>query len=211
MDNNYVPFVRSSQFSTVQTNDDHFRRQVYIGIIDRIIQEFDTRFDEVNIELLSCMTVLNPSNSFASVDAHKVRRLAEFYHNGFSSSDLLRLEMQLDNYIDDMRREDSFQDINNLIDHSVELVETNNHNIYDLVYLLFKLVLILPVATTSIERTFSMMNFANNRLRNRMDDDLLDYCLVTFVERNIFLNIKEEDIINSFMVIRRHRLDMSKK
>jgi hypothetical protein len=124
---------------------------------------------------------------------------------------LLRLEMQLDNYIDDMRREDSFQDINNLFNHSVEFVETNNHNIYNLVYLLFKLVLILPVATTSIERTFSTMNFAKNRLRNRMDDDLLDYCLVTFVERNIFLNIKEEDIINSFMVIRRHRLDMSKK
>jgi hypothetical protein len=70
MDGNYMSFVRSSQFSIVQTNDDHFRRQVYIGIIDRIIQELDTRFDEVNMELLSCMTVLNPSNSFASVDVH---------------------------------------------------------------------------------------------------------------------------------------------
>jgi hypothetical protein len=26
MDDNYVPFGRSSRFSTVQTNDDHFRR-----------------------------------------------------------------------------------------------------------------------------------------------------------------------------------------
>jgi hypothetical protein len=42
MDDNYVPFGRSSQFSVVQTNDDHFRRQVYIGIIDGISQEFDT-------------------------------------------------------------------------------------------------------------------------------------------------------------------------
>jgi hypothetical protein len=119
--------------------------------------------------------------------------------------------MQLDNYIDDMRREDNFQGIHNLIDHSVELVETNRHNIYNLIYLLFKLVLILPVATTSVKRTFSMMNFVKNRLRNRMNDGLLDDCLITFVERNIFLNIKKEDIINSFMVIKRHRLDMSKK
>jgi hypothetical protein len=59
MDGNYVPFERSSQFSTVQTNDDHFRRQVYIGIIDRISQELDTRFDEVNMELFSCMTTLH--------------------------------------------------------------------------------------------------------------------------------------------------------
>jgi hypothetical protein len=40
------------------------------------------------MELLSCMTALNPSNSFASFDAHKVRSLGEFYPNDFSSSDL---------------------------------------------------------------------------------------------------------------------------
>jgi hypothetical protein len=56
------------------------------------------------MELLSCMAVLNPSNSFALFDAHKVRRLAKFNPNDFSSSDLLRLEIQFDNYIDDMRK-----------------------------------------------------------------------------------------------------------
>jgi hypothetical protein len=203
MDDNYVPFGKSSRFSAVQTNDDHFRRQVYIDIIDQISRELDTRFDEVNMELLSCMTALNPSNSFALFDAHRVRRLAEFYPNNFSSSDLLRLEMQLDNSIDDMRREDSFQGINNLVDLSVKLVQTNRHNVYDLVYLLLKLILILPVATISVERAFSTMNFVKNRLRNRMNDGLLDDCLVTFIERDDFLNVKEEDIINCFMTIRR--------
>jgi hypothetical protein len=49
----------------------------------------------------------------------------------------------------------------------VKLVQTNRHNVYDLVYLLLKLVLILPVVTTSVERVFSM-NFV--KLRNRMSD-----------------------------------------
>jgi hypothetical protein len=62
-----VPFGRSSRFCAIQTNDDHFRRQVYIGIIDRIIQELDTRFDEVNMELLSCIIALNPLNSFCFI------------------------------------------------------------------------------------------------------------------------------------------------
>jgi hypothetical protein len=73
---------------------------------------------------------------------------------------LLRHEIQLDNYIDDMRREGIFQGINNLVDLSVKLVKTNRHNVYVLVYLLLKLVLILPVATTSVERAFSMMNLS---------------------------------------------------
>jgi hypothetical protein len=35
-----------------------------------------------------------------------------------------------------------------------------------------------------------------------MNAGLLDDCLVTFIERVIFLNAKEEDIMNSFMIIR---------
>jgi hypothetical protein len=92
----------------------------------------------------------------------------------------------------------------------MKLVETNRHNIYDLVYLLLKLVLILPVATTSVKRAFSMMNFINNRLRNRMNDGLLNDCLVTFIERDILLNMEEEDIISSFIPIRQRRPEMKK-
>jgi len=83
MEGNYVPFGRSRRFVQNQTNDDHFRREVYIGVIDKISQELDSRFDEVNMELLSCMSALNPSNSFASFYAQKVRRLAEFYPKTF--------------------------------------------------------------------------------------------------------------------------------
>jgi hypothetical protein len=92
----------------------------------------------------------------------------------------------------------------------VKLVKINRHNVYDLVYLLLKLVLILLVATTSVERAFLTMNFVKNRLRNRMNDDLLDDYLITFIEQDIFLNVKE-DIINSFMAIRRRRPNKNKK
>src|SRR6266540_831897 len=81
MDDNYVPYGKSARYARNQTNDDHFRREVYIGVIDQISQELDNRFDEVNMELLSCMSAFNPSDSFASFDAQKVHRLAEFYPN----------------------------------------------------------------------------------------------------------------------------------
>ena len=72
MDGNYKPYGRSSRFVHNQTNDEHFRREVYIGVIDQISLELESRFNEVNMELLSCMSALDPSNSFASFDAHKV-------------------------------------------------------------------------------------------------------------------------------------------
>jgi hypothetical protein len=40
-----------------------------------------------------------------------------------------------------------------------------------------------------------------------MGDSLLDDCLVTFIKRDIFLQLSEEEIINTFMAIRRRGPD----
>jgi hypothetical protein len=47
---------------------------------------------------------------------------------------------------------------------------------------------------TSVERIFSTMNFVKNSLRNRIND-LLDDCLVIFIERDVFSNVKKEAIL----------------
>ena len=44
-----------------------------------------------------------------------------------------------------------------------------------------------------------------------MCDDLLDDCLVTFIERVVFFKVDEEDKMNNFMAIRRRRPDKKKK
>jgi hypothetical protein len=174
-------------------------------VIDKISQELDHRFDEINMELLSCMSAFNPSDSFSAFDAHKVHRLANFYLDDIKGNDLLKLELQLDNYIDDVRQEDSFKGLYNLLDLSVKLVETKRHKVHDKVYLLLKSVLLLPVATASVERTFSALASVKNKKRNKLGDDILDDCLVTFIEHGIFLKVDEDDIIKTFMAVRKRR------
>ena len=44
-----------------------------------------------------------------------------------------------------------------------------------------------------------------------MGDELLDDCIVTFIKQDVFLKMEEEDIINTFTVIRRRRPDKKKK
>ena len=66
--------------------------------------------------------------------------------NNFFNSDLIKFKLQLDNYIDDIKHEDSFKGLTNLDDLSV-LVQIGRHKIYDMVYNLLKLLLFLPVAT----------------------------------------------------------------
>ena len=60
------------------------------------------------------------------------------------------------------------------------------------------LTLILPVATTIIERVFLAMNIIKNRLRNQIGDQWMNDCLVTYIEKDIFKTIKCEEIIQRF-------------
>jgi hypothetical protein len=46
--------------------------------------------------------------------------------------------------------------------------------VFEMVFLLLKLILLLPVATASVERAFSVMSLVKTKLRNKMGDSLLD-------------------------------------
>jgi hypothetical protein len=52
--------------------------------------------------------------------------------------------------------------------------KTGMHNSYELVYHLIELTLILPVATTSVERIFSAMSIIKTDLRNKMGNEWLN-------------------------------------
>ncbi|XP_074271276.1 uncharacterized protein LOC141595204 [Silene latifolia] len=198
MDDSYVPPGRSRRYFEKVTNIHRFRYDIFVSIIDKQLQELNDRFDKVNIELLICMSSFNPINSFAAFDKKKLLKLAEFYPDNFSSTDRKRLGFQLDHFIDDMRSDARFESLQDIGQLSITLVSTNKHSYYQLVYLLLRLVLILPVATASVERVFSATTYVKNKLRNSMGDQLLNDSLVTFIERDFFSRVDNDDIIDRF-------------
>jgi hypothetical protein len=82
--------------------------------------------------------------------------------------DLRRLSFQLGNFIIDVRTDERFSTVKNIVELSVLLFETNKHSRYPFVYKLSKLVLLLPVLTASVESVFSAINYVKNKLRNNM-------------------------------------------
>ena len=145
------------------------------------------------------MAAFSPLHLFAAFDQEKLVKLAtKFYASDFTSDELARLPWQLNMYVANVRRDERFQNLKNLCEISIMLVETKKHEQYHIVYKLLMLVLILPVATTSVERIFYSMSYAKNKLRNKMGDEYLNNCLVTFVEREFFNQVKDEDVIKLF-------------
>ena len=76
------------------------------------------------------------------------------------------------------------------------MVETKRDKVYTLVFLLIKLALILPVATATVERTFSAMSVVKNRLLNGMGDQWMNDALVAYIEKDVLANVDNENIID---------------
>jgi hypothetical protein len=76
------------------------------------------------------------------------------------------------------------------------------------VYRLVELALILPVATATVERTFSAMNIIKTRRRNKMGDEWMNNNMVCYIERDLFVDIKDENILKHFQGLRTRKINL---
>jgi hypothetical protein len=125
-------------------------------------------------------------------------RLVEFYPDDFDSDKLDGLGLELVTFIDNVRVDIRFDNLNGISNLAKLMVQTNKHITFPLVYHLLKLVLILPVATTSVERCFSAMNVVKKKLRNKIGDQFMSDCLICYMKKDIFSTISNDAVIDLF-------------
>jgi murein endopeptidase len=77
-----------------------------------------------------------------------------------------------------------FSNLKGMSELARTMVETKKHRVHPQMYLLLKLALILSVATASVEKVFSAMNYIKNDLKNKLCDQWMNDCLVTYIERD---------------------------
>ena len=104
-----------------------------------------------------------------------------------------------------MHNNDFFLEFQGVSELAVKLVSTRKHETYPLFYLLVKLALTLHVATATVERSFSIMKYINNKLRNWMGDQWMNDCLVVYIEKDVAHSIDNETIMQRFQNMKTHR------
>ena len=65
------------------------------------------------------------------------------------------------------------------------------------------------MATTTVERAFSAMNIIKTELRNKIGDEWLSDMMVCYIERETFMRIDEEDILQRFQSMQTRRIQLS--
>ncbi|WOL13657.1 hypothetical protein Cni_G22430 [Canna indica] len=104
------------------------------------------------------------------------------------------------------RSYDDFANLQGIDELARKMVEKKKDIAYLNVYLLVKLKLILPVATTSVERVFSSMNFVKDKLYNWMSDDRLNSYLMAYIEYDVFDKVGDEAIMQYFQEMKYRRM-----
>ncbi|KDO39312.1 hypothetical protein CISIN_1g046910mg [Citrus sinensis] len=205
MNDAFLPWGRSQRKAREISNMHYFRVELFFAVLDLQLQELNTHFNEVNMELLLCLACLCPNDTFVAFDKDKLVRLAQFYPKDFSPIELMALKTQLQTYIMDMRSSTEFAGLKGIGDLAKRMAETKKDKVYPLVYLLVTLALVLPVSTITVEITFSVMKFVKNELRNWMGDEWMNDNLIISIEKDVFNSIDNESIAQCFQNMKSHR------
>ncbi|XP_042035225.1 zinc finger MYM-type protein 1-like [Salvia splendens] len=202
--------IRMKNDGKTITNYHYYCVEIFCQVVDLISQEMRNRFPESSTDLLECMVCLDPRNHFSNINVDKLIHLATLYPEDFSSMELSLLTQELRSFVSDARTDTRFSDVEDLGTLSQKMVEMMKDKIFKLVYRLIKLVLLLPVATTSVERVFSAMKFVKSELRNKMGDDWLNDDLMVYSEKEVFATIPNEMILSRFQKMATRRSQLSR-
>ena len=76
---------------------------------------------------------------------------------------------------------------------------------YPLFYRLLKLVIVLPIATATVERCFSAMKLVKTYLRSSLNDGSLSDDVICYVEKEEMKKVTNDQVVEYFMA-RRNRM-----
>ncbi|KAJ9566886.1 hypothetical protein OSB04_002852 [Centaurea solstitialis] len=166
--------TRNPRKKTNISNRHYYNYNLFNTVLDMQIREFGDRFYEISTDLLQNMAALNPRNSFSQFNKASLLKLSHMYPRDFDAKERIILEHELDIHYHSVYKDVRFANLSGIADLARSMVETRKHLSHPLVYRLLKLTLVLPVATVTVERCFSVMKLVKMDLRNRIADDFLN-------------------------------------
>ncbi|KAH1108339.1 hypothetical protein J1N35_012107 [Gossypium stocksii] len=155
------------------TMEHHYRVDIFFATIDTQLQELKSRFSENVVEFLTLITTLDPKEFF----------MLFVLSRRFFSTKEKSLPYELKHYELDVCKHPDLRKISTLSELCISLVESGKSVMYPLIEKLIRLILTLPISTTSSKRAFSAIKIVKTRLRSKMEDDFLRSSLVVYIEK----------------------------
>ncbi|XP_071730713.1 uncharacterized protein [Rutidosis leptorrhynchoides] len=115
----------------------------------------------------------------------------------------IQLKSELQHYVLYLPNDPALKKCSTIAELCRGLQETRRVKLYPMLDRLIRLVLALPISTSTSERAFSAIKIMKTRLRCSMGDDYLKSCLILYIEREIADSFTSDEITDAFAVKKR--------
>ena len=176
-----------------------YRSQLYYVTIDRILQEFSSRFSNPNKELMKAVQACSPkAANFLELEA--LKPLLELYSTKISPTSNTELELMHAKGVVSQAKPNA-ETLNDVIDALSPLRAA-----FAGLTQLLQIVLTLAVTTASCERSFSSLKRIKTYLRSSMGEQRLTSLSILAVERDLSSKIDMDIVVNKFAASNRRIL-----
>ena len=188
--------VRKKKADEDLSVSEYYRKYAHTSLLKNLLHDFNERFNNDVIFVLSGASALDPSNNFESFDIKNLLELAKYYSADFTAKELNELEGELRHFRTFVQDNPRYKDATTF----AKLAESvcKDKTFLSQTYKLVCLINVLPITSATAERTFSALKIIKTRLRNKIGDDWLVHCLIIFIEKEIAKGLTTQEIVNRF-------------
>ncbi|GBM83972.1 repressor of the inhibitor of the protein kinase, partial [Araneus ventricosus] len=176
------------------TEEEYYRRSVYVPYLDDFCNSLKERFESHKETIASLQHIL--PEFCTKTDFYSLEAAFNFYEEDLSHKEVVQSEFML------WKEKWSLEKSENLPKTAISSLEKCDKTFFPNIYILLKLLAVLPVSVATLERSFSSLRRLKTYLRNTTSESRLNGLALLSIHRDI--KIRDEEVLDKFTSVPRN-------
>jgi hypothetical protein len=173
------------------TPEDYWRRTVFVPFIDHLLQELDNRFSQINSSAIPGLLLL-PCN-LEKLNDKKMQKIYESFETDLPSPRTFHQEVRLWKRYWNANMTNAPKDMPSTL---AFISEANLEKQYPNIVQIIRLLLVIPVTSSGVERANSILGRVKTESRSTMGQDRMNALILLYMHKDITIDI--EQVIDIF-------------
>ncbi|XP_044751693.1 52 kDa repressor of the inhibitor of the protein kinase-like [Coccinella septempunctata] len=175
------------------TEEEYYRRAVYVPYLDDFCEALRERFQSHKDTIISLQNIL--PQFCIRTDITSLEAALKLYEPDLSFNDIVRSEFKL--WQEKWKQERPEV----LPKTAISSLENCDKDLFPNIYILLKILAVLPVSVATVERTFSSLRRLKTYLRNSTSENRLNGLALLSIHRDI--TVSDEEVLDKFASVPR--------
>ncbi|GBM85350.1 repressor of the inhibitor of the protein kinase [Araneus ventricosus] len=176
------------------TEEEYYRRAVYVPYFDDFCNSLNERFESHKETVASLQHIL--PEFCTKTDFYSLEAAFNFYEEYFSHKEVVQSEFM------SWKEKWSQEKSENLPETAISSLEKCDKTFFPNIYILLKLLAVVPVSVATVESSFSSLRRLKTYLRNTTSESRLNGLALLSIHRDI--KIRDEEVLDKFASVPRN-------